>query len=626
MDTKRIFTVEPGLYEVECSIWSQADLGNSLLYANGKNTKIFSSGNIQIDGTKTPDRIFIPDVAVGDDGRLSIEIVADKGLSGDEAAALSGSVRYSRTGDKSGILKSSGDKDEDIPDAFITDNSFEDGGKGWQLGGSVTAACRDGSRALLHESLGTRDSSQLISGLENGYYTLTGRIQNNGGDVTAYLYADDFGGSRAMTALPRSNFPFEPRGAWKKVTVRGIHVTTGQMKVGMFTDSKDAASVIRLDTLRLVKDDKPYRLYMGGDITELSYVEDCGGKFYDENGIQGDAVKLLADNGWNIVRIRIYNNPGKGRGTPSHYIPEGYQDIEDALRLAKRSAEAGMQIQLSFHYSDFWSNPGLQMLPLDWLKKINGKHEEEAVEILADEIYSFTRDALQLMAAQNTIPAFVSLGNETRRGMLIPFGSTSKWDNLAKFYGAGSKAVRESAPSAKIILHLDDGGNTGTYLPFFGEARNRNVDYDVIGSSYYPFWTNKSAAQIAEFCEVISSSFQKPIFLMESGVSFTSVTGTGEIGQLKHNGPYGSAEETTPLLQKEHMDDLFNALKGVKDGMAIGDFYWDPIMIYANGKPGWAINESDGSTSHNMVDNTTLFDFGGKALPVLRSYSCNRNG
>lgn len=53
---------------------------------------------------------------------------------------------------------------------------------------------------------------------------------------------------------------------------------------------------------------------------------------------------------------------------------------------------------------------------------------------------------------------------------------------------------------------------------------------------------------------------------------------------------------------------------------------WDPVMLYAGGRVGWAMAEKDDSLDVNVVDNTALFDFDGKALPALDAYMQNTRG
>ena len=69
-----------------------------------------------------------------------------------------------------------------------------------------------------------------------------------------------------------------------------------------------------------------------------------------------DCIEILKNNGFNIVRLRLYNDPGNPDYSPSNRLPAGISGPEDVLRLAKRAKQAGMQILLTFHYSDYWTN------------------------------------------------------------------------------------------------------------------------------------------------------------------------------------------------------------------------------------------------------------------------------
>ena len=49
--------------------------------------------------------------------------------------------------------------------------------------------------------------------------------------------------------------------------------------------------------------------------------------------------------------------------------------------------------------------------------------------------------------------------------------------------------MREGAPEARIMLHLDNGGNNALYRNWFDSYfRQGGMDFDYIGLSYYPFW------------------------------------------------------------------------------------------------------------------------------------------
>lgn len=496
----------------------------------------------------------------------------------------------------------------------------------WSEEGDAEASFTDAPGYLSSSSLNHSSESdyrvstyQTLTGLENGYYTLTAWAQNSGGQHASYLYTRDSGTSEARAALPISS-------EWTKVYLRGIQVTNGTATIGLYSDA-NAGNWARLDMIELVKDDKPYRLLKGGDVSELTYVESQGGKFYDSNGSEKDLFQILKENGHDIVRLRVYNDPGKGHGDGSYYRPAGIMDKADILKLAKRAKAAGLQIQLSFHYSDYWTNAATHNIPNEWQTAISGlETEAEKVNKLEQLLRAYTLDVMTAMVDQGTAPEFVSLGNEMQSGILFPYGRASgeNWTHLARFLQAGSEAVKQASPQSKVILHLDDAGNTSKYESFFDQIEARNVDYDIIGPSYYPFWTDDTIEQIVAFCNYFSQKYDKDIMIMETGYNWNPALPNGTIGQLNDNGPY-PADTSSPQGQKEFMINLFNGLKSVENGRVIGDLYWDPIMIAVPGV-GWAIKEIDDQPDLNVVSNTTLFDFDGKALPSHDAYKQNTEG
>ena len=160
-------------------------------------------------------------------------------------------------------------------------------------------------------------------------------------------------------------------------------------------------------------DPAPRRILIGGDISELTYVEQNGGKYYMD-GRQQDCISILQQGGFNIVRLRLYNDPGNPDHSPSKRLPRGIQDEADILSLAKRAKAAGMQIELTFHYSDYWTNGNTQAKPHDW--------ESLDYPALRQAVYDYTYQVMKDMAAQGTSPDYVSLGNETQGGLLFPDG------------------------------------------------------------------------------------------------------------------------------------------------------------------------------------------------------------
>jgi arabinogalactan endo-1,4-beta-galactosidase len=178
----------------------------------------------------------------------------------------------------------------------------------------------------------------------------------------------------------------------------------------------------------------------------------------------------------------------------------------------------------------------------------------------------------------------------------------------------GYAGVKTISPASQVILHLNSNIGSSSVTGFFNQAVNYGVNWDIIGCSYYPFWSGFTAEQARDQINSWYSTYNKPVLIMETGYNWASNRCDGYTGQLANNGP--EPFPSTPLGQKEFMLNCFNAIKMVNQGHCIGDLYWDPIFICVPGE-GWEVGQP------NVVDNTTLFDFTGHALPALDAFYYN---
>jgi arabinogalactan endo-1,4-beta-galactosidase len=364
-------------------------------------------------------------------------------------------------------------------------------------------------------------------------------------------------------------------------------------------------------------------LLAGGDVSVLPLLERHGAVFSDRQGKPRDALAILRESGHNIARLRLYEGPGPGTGNDGYHWPAGSMDLPDLLRLAKRCADLGMQIELTFHYSDFWTNSKTQIVPARWRAELDRLPDDAArFARLRQLVFERTREVMLALKAQGTTPQFVSVGNEIEGGMLYPYGQLGgktlddNWQRLGELLQAGHDGVKAVAPASRVILHLDDGGNVAKYRHYFDHLRALNVQYDVIGASYYPFWTKRNVAQLTAFAKEITARYDRDLFVMETGFNFDPNLPNGYPGQLAHNGPYPAAM-SSPQGQARFIDELLGALR--RTDRVLGVLYWDPVMIETPGV-GWAVRDADGKPGPNVVSNTTLFDFNGRALPVLDTW------
>lgn len=241
-----------------------------------------------------------------------------------------------------------------------------------------------------------------------------------------------------------------------------------------------------------------------------------------------------------------------------------------------------MVIELTFHLSDAWTNPGTQSTPHAWAN-------DTFPQLQTDE-YNFIHDFMHQIKARGTTPQYVSIGNETNAGMLWPLGSTSNMNNLAQLFNTAYQAVKDLSPSSKVIIHLANAGDLKEYKWYFQTLGSYNTKYDIIGISAYPYWTQRTISQFTSFCNNLYALFHKPMIYSETGYAWKH-----NPNYLPNNGP--EPYPMTPAGQRDYMYVFFNSINTITNGANLGAEYWDHI--------------------YDQMYNTTFFDESGKALPIL---------
>ena len=91
-------------------------------------------------------------------------------------------------------------------------------------------------------------------------------------------------------------------------------------------------------------------------------------------------------------------------------------------------------------------------------------------------------------------PEYIQIGNEINTGILFPHGDIVNNPNqFLELINQGISTVRSSSSTTKIILHFAGYEASQWFYNLVDE-----VDYDVIGISYYPIWHGKSLDDVPD--------------------------------------------------------------------------------------------------------------------------------
>ena len=359
-------------------------------------------------------------------------------------------------------------------------------------------------------------------------------------------------------------------------------------------------------------------------IDASTYIEEIeqGAVFFDGEK-QIDPLEDFVKNGVNCMRIRVWNNPYSEEGAA--YLA-GNCDIDNYIKLGKLAKSKGFSLLMDLHYSDFWADPGKQMIPKAW--------RGLCLEELAEAVYVFTKNCLEKAKKEEVIPDLVQVGNEITNGMLWPLGRLEEngkrgnYYNFCKLVKAGCRACREILPEAKIILHLERSNDCEVYREFFGQMEKFDVDYDIIGASYYPYWHGTPEELFVNLTKC--KQFGKEIMVMEIGYGFTDKPYqlNGENCRLVIDAERAyipNFTEKYPLSPKGQADFVKAFLEKARRNDIDGVFYWEPLWLPGEGIC-WAseagqkyINEEGKSTSNEWA-NQCLFNYEGKKLPAFNEF------
>lgn len=346
----------------------------------------------------------------------------------------------------------------------------------------------------------------------------------------------------------------------------------------------------------------------GMDISMVKELEAYGAT-YRLDGREEDLFWLLKKCGTNMIRIRIWPDPYDEEGTP---YGGGGNDLFTTMEIARRAAESGMDFLLDFHYSDFWADPAKQMKPKTW-KDLRGEALETAV-------FLHTADVLKALKNQKLVPSMVQVGNEITNGLLWPEGHIDRPKDMAALLRAGIRGVREECPQAKIVLHLDYGTDNKMYRRWFDKIAPYELDFDVIGMSYYPHW-NGSISLLLDNMNDISKRYDKDVLIAETSIGYTTKTFgcQGIVYTSEHEKETGYP--ATGQGQEDFLRDLYIAVRKVENARGIGVFYWEPAWLPIPDCK-WASESGsfymkDKVKAGNSQANMALFDEHGNANSAL---------
>lgn len=335
--------------------------------------------------------------------------------------------------------------------------------------------------------------------------------------------------------------------AWKRDSLSPVHAATVAGLLLLTAGSVRAASV-------------PYanEYAFGVDVSFVKQRVDQGREYRDADEVKHPWV-IFRDHGYNWGRVHLCNDP----------VQRLPQTLDYVMASGQALKQHGLKFLLDLMFSNGWANPTMQPTPSRW---VDMRHEQRV-----QAVYEFCRDALTALRDAKAMPDMVQVGNEIGNGFLWPDGrlypeqdKPSNWSHVADYLKAGIKGIREAAGGQpiKIMLHVDHGGDVSLTRGFFDQMKERGVEYDVIGLSFYP-WSHGTLLDLRDNLHATALRFNKPIIVVETGYYFQPSRSFEKIAP-----PFPE----TPEGQRQWLEAVNDIVMNTPNGLGRGVYWWEPMM------------------------------------------------
>jgi arabinogalactan endo-1,4-beta-galactosidase len=299
-----------------------------------------------------------------------------------------------------------------------------------------------------------------------------------------------------------------------RVTAAGA----GALSVGRLASARPAAAATAF--------------YKGADVSWVQQMEALGYSWRNASGATQDIFTILKGYGLSAIRLRTFVNP-------SSDPVNGHCGISETAAMAVRAKNAGLAVNIDYHFSDTWADEGHQNSPAAWA---NMSYSQ-----MLSAISSYVTSTMNVIKSSGVTPAWVQIGNEINSGICHPVGSASNPAQMTGLLNAAHDAVKQVFPGAIVMIHLASPQHS-TVAAFFSAYSSNGGRWDMNGFSSYG--SASAAASLVGDMKSVSDAYGKPYMQVEFG------------------GPVSSPSSTETALQ--------NYLNALQSNGGQGLLYWEP--------------------------------------------------
>ena len=421
---------------------------------------------------------------------------------------------------------------------------------------------------------------------------------------------------------------------WKDIVIKKIEITVNEASNSVKDAPIDVTKVNNLSS----------DFIMGMDISSMISELQSGVVYRDYDGNElatlDDICRFIKEQGINHIRVRVWNNPYDANGNG---YGGGNNDVAKAKEFADACRNAGLKMLVDFHCSDLWTDPSKQQEPKAW-KGYTLEQKKEALN-------TYITESLNTIDPSKDVVDMVQVGNETTGGFI---GETNV-SNMCVLFSAGAAGVETYNPDVKVVIHVES-PHKRTMVTWAENLQDNNVNYDILATSYYPYW-HGTLDNLKQQFETVKNTYCKDVMVAETSYAYTLEDSDGHANTVRVGNNDNGADTTEPFTEQGQATAIRNLINTVNEAGGLGVYYWEPAWLTVGNTKGltgdaynaqvkenqekwekygsgWAssyANEYDSKDAGkwyggSAVDNEAMFYPDGTATPALHVWNYVKTG
>ena len=220
---------------------------------------------------------------------------------------------------------------------------------------------------------------------------------------------------------------------------------------------------------------------------------------------------------------------------------------------------------------------------------------------------------------------------------------------------SGRSGVKTYNPDVKVVIHVES-PHKRTMVTWAGNLQDNNVNYDILATSYYPYW-HGTLDNLKQQFETVKNTYCKDVMVAETSYAYTLEDSDGHANTVRVGNNDNGADTTEPFTEQGQATAIRNLINTVNEAGGLGVYYWEPAWLTVGNTKGltgdaynaqvkenqekwekygsgWAssyANEYDSKDAGkwyggSAVDNEAMFYPDGTATPALHVWNYVKTG